>query len=118
MSASTHRAVSIVRRRAVAGLAVAVFTLVSTGVSGCSIINKVNHVVQAVNADKAIIQNFANLLKSGKATPFQATYVTTGSSPTTVIYAVQPPKEAAFKEISGNNATSGTPTVDLISNAS
>jgi hypothetical protein len=114
MSASTRRAFTTVSRRGTAGLAVAVLML---GAGGCSIINKVSHVVQAVQADKAIIQNFANLLKSGKVTPFQATYVTTGSSPTTVIYAVQPPKEAAFKEISGSNATNGTPTVDLISNA-
>jgi hypothetical protein len=117
MSASTRRAVSIGSRRAVAGLAVAVFTLIGAGVSGCAIINNVSHVVQAVQANRAMIKNFANLLKSGKATPFQATYVTTGSSPTTVIYAVQPPKEAAFKELSGANAANGTATVDLISNA-
>ena len=114
MSASTRRGFTTVSRRGTAGLAVAVLML---GAGGCSIVNKVNHVVQAVQADKAIIQNFANLLKSGKATPFQATYVTTGSSPTTVIYAVQPPKDAAFKELSGSNASNGSPTVDLISNA-
>jgi hypothetical protein len=117
MSASTRNARQIdYRRRGVAGIA-AVLALMSAGVSGCSIISKVNHVVQAVQADKAIIQNFANLLKQGKAVPFQATYVTTGSSPTTVVYAVQPPKDAAFKELAGSNVTNGTPTVDLISNA-
>jgi hypothetical protein len=113
MSASTRKAVSVVSRRA--GLTVAVLML---GAGGCSIISKVNHVAQNIQADKEIVQNFANLLKQGKATPFQAVYVTTGSSPTTVSYAVQPPKDAAFKELSGTNATNGTPTVDLISNAS
>lgn len=91
--------------------------LAVSAMTGCSVVRAVNNVARAVSANRAVIQAFANQLKSGKAVPFQATYVTTGNSPTTVIYAVQPPKEAAFKEIAGNNASSGTPTVDLISNA-
>src|SRR5215475_10288842 len=113
MSAGTRKAVPIRS----AGLAVAVLVLTSAGISGCSVINNVSHVVHAVQANKAIIQNFSDQLKDGKAVPFQATYVTTGSSPTTVIYAVQPPKDVAFKEIAGANASSGAPTVDLINNS-
>lgn len=114
MSASRREAVTIVNR--VAGVA-AIAVLGAAAVSGCSIVRAVNNVAHAVQANRAIIQGFSNQLKSSKATPFEATYVTTGSSPTTVVYAAQPPKDAAFKELAGNNATTGTPTLDLISNA-
>jgi hypothetical protein len=97
--------------------ALAALAVLAAGTSGCSIVRAVNHVANAISANRAIIQTFANQLKSGKAVPFQATYVTTGNSPTTVIYAAQPPHEAAFKEIPGTSAGSGNPTVDLITNA-
>jgi hypothetical protein len=43
------------------------------------------------------IDAFTTRLKSGKATPFKATYVTTGSSAATIVYAVMPPEGIAVR---------------------
>jgi len=69
-----------------------------------------------VEGNKATVQAFTQNLKSGGATPFEATYATKGGSPTTVTYAVQPPKDVAFTQ-SATGASSGTSNLDLVSNA-
>jgi hypothetical protein len=93
-------------------------TLGGLGLTGCSIISKVNHAVNAINANKQAIDALAGKLKNGKAVPFAATYVTMGGGSTgTVTYAVNPPTDVAFKETPGANAN-GNPSVDLIINAS
>lgn|SRR5215472_369576 len=102
------------RRRALALVAAAAM---SGALAGCSIVSKVNHVVTTVSQNKATIDNFASKLRQGKAVPFAATYVTTGSTPTTVVYAVRPPHHVAFKEVPGRNPN-GNPSVDLIINPS
>jgi hypothetical protein len=84
--------------------------------SGCSALHAINKVRHAVDANRQIVNTFTQGLKSGKATPFQATYVTTGSSPTTVTYAVQPPKDVDFSETAADNSN-GTADLDLVSNA-
>jgi len=84
--------------------------------SGCSALHTINKVRHAVDANRQIVNTFTQGLKSSKATPFQATYVTTGNSPTTVTYAVQPPKDVAFSETAANNSN-GTADLDLVSNA-
>lgn len=119
MSQSTRKAVAVIDRRPLAGPAgsAVLVALTVAAMTGCTVARVVNNAAHAISANRGIIQTFANQLKSGKAVPFQATYVTTGSSPTTVTYAALPPKDAAFKEIPGTNASSGSPTVDLITNA-
>jgi len=116
MSARTSRAVAIARRR---GPALPAVTMAAAALlfasAGCAVVSKINHIRHAIESNKTVIDGFTAGLKSGKATPFQATYVTTGSSPTTVTYAVQPPKDISFKETSANG---GTSQVDLIGNAS
>ncbi len=99
------------RRACVAALA----TLLVAGLSGCAVLNKVGHISHDVERNKAIVDNFTKGLKSSKAMPFEATYVTTGSAPVTVTYAVQPPTDISFKE-TGN--ASGNSDLDLINNSS
>jgi hypothetical protein len=83
------------------------------GLAGCSAVKAAKTVAHDVRGNKATIDAFTTKVKSGEATTFEATYITTGSSPATVVYAVQPPKGLAFKE----TATAGSadrPNVDLV----
>jgi hypothetical protein len=66
--------------------------LVTAGVlaTGCSVVAKVKQTVHTVEGNKATIESFSQSLQSTKASPFQATYTTTGASPATVVYAVDP----------------------------
>ncbi len=90
--------------------------LLIAALSGCSAISTINKVRHAVDANRQIVNTFTQGLKSGTATAFQATYVTNGSSPDTVTYAVQPPKDVSFTETATDN-NSGTANLDLVSNA-
>jgi outer membrane murein-binding lipoprotein Lpp len=79
-----------------AGALVAVALVVgSLGLSGCAIISKVRKVVHTVEGNKATMDAFTNKIQSGPTT-FEATYVTTGKSPATIVYAVQPPAGLLF----------------------
>ncbi len=100
------------RRHGAVALVVAALLL---GSAGCSVINKINSLRKGIDANRKVIQTFTQGLKNNKAMPFQASYVTTGSSPTTVTYSVRPPNEIAFKETS---ASGGAGAVNLILNAS
>jgi hypothetical protein len=93
----------------------AVAALLIAGLAGCGVVQKINNVRHAVDSNRAAIKAFTQGLKSGEATPFSATYVTTGSSPTTVTYAVQPPTDVTFMERAPG---SGTANLDLVSNSS
>ena len=66
--------------------------LVTLGVVGtsCSVVSKVRQDVHNIEGNKATIDSFTQNLQSNKDTPFEATYTTTGSSPATVVYAVDP----------------------------
>jgi hypothetical protein len=112
MSPSIKRAAGTIARRSPAGIAVALLLI---GLTGCGLVNKVNQIRHNIEGNRAIIDSFTKGLKNTKATPFQVTYVTTGSSPTTVTYAVRPPTGISFQE-TGNNG--GAAQVDLVSNAS
>ena len=46
------------------------------------------------------MNSFTSKIQDGEAKPFEATYVTTGDNPTTVVYAVQPPKGLSFTNTS------------------
>ncbi len=93
----------------------AAVALLIAGLAGCGIVQKINNVRHAVDTNRAAIKAFTQGLKSGEATPFSATYVTTGGSPATVTYAVRPPTDVAFKETAQG---SGTANLDLVSNSS
>jgi hypothetical protein len=71
-------------------------------------------VENAVKGNKATIDAFTSKIQSGEASAFQATYVTTGSAPATIVYAVEPPTGIAFTE---TPSSSGTSSVDIIANA-
>ena len=58
--------------------------------SGCGVVGKVKQTVHTVEGNKATIDSFTQNLQSTKDTPFEATYTTTGDSPATVVYAVDP----------------------------
>ena len=66
--------------------------LVTLGIvgTGCSVVSKVRQDVHNIEGNKATIDSFTQNLQSNKDTPFEASYTTTGSSPATVVYAVDP----------------------------
>jgi hypothetical protein len=103
MTPNTHR-----RLVAVAILSGAI------GLSGCSAVKAANTIRHDVDNNRATISSFTTQLKSSAATPFEATYVTTGANPTTVVYAVSPPTGVAFTETPTNKST---PSVNIIVNS-
>jgi hypothetical protein len=83
--------------------------------TGCSVVAKVKDAVHSVEANKSTIDAFSTKLSSGQQPKFQVTYVTTGSAPATIVYAVEPPNGLAFTDTpTGAGATSA----DIIANAS
>ena len=98
------------------GALVAVVATVGLFATGCSVVNKVRQDVHNVEGNKATIDSFTQNLQSNQSTPFEATYTTTGSSPATVVYAVDPAHGGlAFHETqTGANASN----VQVIVNSS
>jgi hypothetical protein len=92
-------------------------TLGAFGFSACSAISKVKAAVHDIRGNKATIDAFNTKLQSGAATTFEATYVTTGSAPATIVYAVQPPKGVAFADTPSGGSGDTSP-VHLVVNAS
>jgi len=102
------------RNRASAGVLAA--ALVAASVSGCAVVSTINKVRHDVSTNRSVIQAFSQGLKAGQATTFQATYTTTGGSPTVVTYAVRPPKDVSFSQASAAGS-GGSGDLDLISNS-
>src|SRR5215469_5608260 len=90
------------------------FVLLSGAASGCAVVNKINSIRHTIDKNRATIQTFTQGLENTKSIPFQATYVTTGTTPTTVVYAVRPPKDISFSE----SAAGGSNSTRLIANGS
>jgi hypothetical protein len=89
--------------------------LAAFGLSGCSVVRAVDKVKHDVEGNKSTIDAFTSKIQSGESTTFEATYITTGSAPATIVYAVQPPKGLAFTDTpSGSDSTSA----DVIVNSS
>jgi hypothetical protein len=108
MTTSTGRAAAVPGRRRAAGILGAALMLSGLRLTGCSVIKAVQKVKDTVESNRGTIDAFTTRLKSGKATPFEATYVTTGSSPATIVYAVMPPKGIAFRDTpSGGGSSAG-----------
>jgi len=83
--------------------------------SGCSVVHSINNVRHAIDSNRAAIKTFTQGLKAGQNSAFSATYVTSGSSPTKIVYSVQPPHEVSFMQ-SGTGGDSSS--LDLVSNSS
>jgi len=105
-------AVNRPRLPALRALAVAV-VLLGPALSGCGVVKDASRVVHNVENDRSTIDSFTSRVQSGEATAFEATYVTTGSSPVTVEYAVSPPTGLLFKQ----TPTGGAPSTDIIVNS-
>jgi hypothetical protein len=105
-----------VRGRRASGALVAL-ALTSLGLAGCGVVNKVSTIAHNVENNKNIIDTFTGKMSSGGPTTFEAVYATTGSTPATIVYAVRPPKDLAFRDISTGGST-GKGGADLIVNAS
>jgi hypothetical protein len=117
MRTSTHgSAFSAPTFRRTAVVAVTL-TVALFGLGACSAISKVTTAVHDIRGNKATIDAFNTKLQSGAATTFEATYVTTGSAPATIVYAVQPPKGVAFTD-TPSGGTGDTTPVHLVVNAS
>jgi len=122
MTPSPDRGVLVVRHRRTVGIVALAVTL-GVGIGGCSAIKKVKTVAQDVKNNKQTMDSFTTKIQSGEAKPFQATYVTTGDNPTTVVYAVQPPKGLAFTNTpsstgsAGSAAAQNAPSLDIIVNS-
>ena len=85
--------------------------LLGGAAAGCAVVKKVHTIQQ----NEAAIKAFTRDLKSTKSVPFQVTYVTTGGSPATVVYAVRPPKDLSFSESAPGTGAGAT---KLIANSS
>src|ERR1700730_9567639 len=107
MIPSAERAVVDGRHRTAGVVAIAIaLMLTGLGLTGCGVVRAVSKGTNAVQANKATIHQSPTSLKSGQPKAFEATYVTTGSSPARIVYAVSPPKDLAFKETArGGNAS-------------
>jgi len=106
---------TLLGRRRSAGVIAVAFVLSSFGLACCGVVNAARKIEHDVKGNKATIDTFTNQIKSSEGTTFEATYVTTGGTPATVVYAVQPPKGLAFVDTPTGGSTS---TVDLIVNSS
>ena len=84
------------------------------GLTGCSVVRAAKKIENDVEGNKSTIDAFTTKIQSGEATTFEATYVTTGSSPATIVYAVQPPNGLAFTDTP--STTAGATSVDVVVN--
>jgi hypothetical protein len=95
---------------------VALTAVVGT-MSACSTIDKVRNAIHDVRGNKATIDAFTTKLQTGAAATFEATYVTTGSAPATIVYAVHPPTGLAFDD-TPTGGTGDTTPVHIVINTS
>jgi hypothetical protein len=106
------------RRRAAGAIAIAIALAASGfGLTGCGVVKTVRTVTHDVESNKSTIQAFTSNLKSPAATTFEATYVTTGGSPSRIVYAVKPPDGLAFRD-TPSGGSSGISRVDIVANSS
>ncbi len=94
------------------GLIVAVVGAVALG--GCTAINDAKKAVHDVEGNKSTIDAFTSKVQNGAPSAFAVTYKTTGSSPATIVYAVQPPGDVSFSDTPSG---ASSPSVNLIVNS-
>ncbi|HEY3904062.1 MAG TPA: hypothetical protein VGM14_09190 [Streptosporangiaceae bacterium] len=110
----TARAAAATRASA-APAAIAAALAAVVALSGCSVVRSINNVRHGIDSNRAAIKTFTQGLKTGESMAFSATYVTTGSSPTKIVYSVQPPHQVSFMQTGTGSDTS---SLDLVSNSS
>jgi hypothetical protein len=108
----------VLRPHRVSGLAAAALVLATFGLSGCSVVKAAEKAKHDLDGNKATIDAFTGKMQSAAATPFEATYMTTGSAPATVVYAVQPPHGLSFTDSASAAGAGGAPGVDIVVNSS
>jgi hypothetical protein len=118
MTPRTDRTAILPGRRRTAWVIAVALVLSGFGLTGCGVVKAVNKVKNDVEGNKAVIDQFTTNLKSGEAKPFEATYTTTGSSPTKIVYAVQPPQGLVFKDTMSGSGSNDVSNVDIIVNSS
>jgi|CZKT01.1.fsa_nt_gi hypothetical protein len=119
MTLHTGLAAIVGDRRRIAGAIGIALILPGMGLTGCGVVRAVKKITHDMAANRATIDAFTGKLKSGEATTFEATYVTTGSSPARIVYAVRPPKGLAFTDSPSAGGSSGTGTAaDIVVNSS
>jgi hypothetical protein len=88
-----------IRRAALRFAAAAVAAaMLGLALAGCGLATAVHKVAATVHSNSSIINLFTAKLKSGQPDQFEVTYVTTGSNPSKITYAVQPPHDLAFTD--------------------
>jgi len=121
MTPSAGRAQIVRSHRRTAVIVAGALMLSCLGFSGCGIVKAARKVVHTVEGNKSTMDAFTNKIKSGEATTFEATYVTTGGSPATIVYAVAPPQGLLFKDTPSatiSNSSGGNSNVDIVVNPS
>jgi hypothetical protein len=94
----------------------AVLVAVGAVATGCSVVSKVKQDVHTVESNKSTVDSFTQKLQSTKDTAFEATYMTTGTSPATIVYAVDPSIGGlAFHE--GQTGTSASNTQVIVNSS-
>lgn len=73
-----------------AGIVVVAVALGGVLATGCGVVAKVKQAVHTVEGNKATVDSFTQNLQSRATTAFEATYTTSGTTPATVTYAVDP----------------------------
>jgi hypothetical protein len=116
MTPIDDRAVMALGHRRAAGLVAVALLLCGFGFAGCGIVKAVKKVASTVHGNKSTIDAFTTKM-SNTPTSFEATYKTTGGSPATIVYAVQPPKALAFKDTPSGKGNSSN-DVDVVVNSS
>jgi hypothetical protein len=99
------------------GRTFALLALSGLCLASCTIAKEVSKVAHTVEGNKSTIDAFTNKVKSGESASFEATYLTTGTSPATIVYAVRQPGELLFKD-TPSGSVSNSNTFDIIVNAS
>ena len=107
---------SVVPNHRATGMAFAVLMVSILVATGCGVVNAAKKAVHDVEGNKATIDAFTGKVQAGESSTFQATYVTTGSAPATIVYAVHPPQGLAFTETPSTPAAGSG--VDIIVNSS
>ena len=85
-----------------------VLVMGAVALGGCS-------AIKDVQGNKSTIDAFTNKIQNGAPSAFAVTYKTTGSSPATIVYAVQPPNSLSFSD---TPTGASSPTVNIIVNSS
>ena len=118
MTPTTDRALAALARRRTACVVAVALVLGSLGLTSCGVIKAAKKIEQTVHGNKSTMDAFTNKIKSGEATPFEATYVTTGSSPATIVYAVSPPTGLLFRlsQTASTNNSGSTSNLDIVVN--